>query len=365
MPEDRSVPLGIDHKTYIKTLQGDGKNLAWKQFTDAFWGSETLRAGARSETLFRRGFLRDKWALYGLDHNDIETYLSDFQAAQITQANGIYANVLQDRMLLNHTLAGYCVVPQIHALRGLDAGEVALSQDWSAHHAGATAPDLEVVVEPLIAGARGKVETVKVSKGQFEGFGKTGDMKRLSNITRDWSRAARLSYLFSQNLAQGRFMSDLFDGGQNRLSVILTRDLDSWDPVLTAATLMIGTAASRGRLSLAHGGISAPVDVDTGKVGAGAGISPEQTIERYDTHPETGAALRGLSVPGWEGIRTALMRIMDESSYMRVAMLDFTILEDGQLGLLGPSQLDLSGVQVHQPLLKQPVFARTMRKLTL
>lgn len=365
MPENTSVPLGIDHKTYIKTLEGDGKNLAWKQFTDAFWGSETLRAGARSETLFRRGFLRDKWVLYGLDHNDIETYLSDFQAAQITQANGIYANVLRDRMLLNHTLADYCVVPQIHALRGLGADEVALSQDWAAQHAGTSAPDLEVLVEPLIAGARGKVEVVKVSGGQFEGFGKSGDMKRLSDITRDWSRAARLSYLFSQNLPQGPFMSGLFGDAQNRLSVILTRDLDSWDPVLTAATLMIGTQASRGRLSLTQGGISAPVNVDTGTVGAAAGISPEQTVAQYDTHPETSAPLRGLTVPGWEGIHAALMRIMDESSYMRVAMLDFTLLEDGRLGLLGPSQLDLSGVQVHQPLLKQPVFAQTMRKLTL
>ncbi len=359
------LPLGIDHKTYIKTLQGDGKNLAWKQFTDVFWNSDTLRSGSKSEFLFRRGFLRDKWVLYGLESNDPEQYLSDFQAAQINQANGIYANVLQDRMLLNHTLADYCVVPKIHALRGLDAEEVALSGDWAAHHADGTGPDLEVLIEPLLAGARGKVEAVKIVKGQFEGFDKTGDMKLLSTITRDWSKSARLPYLFTDNLQQGPFMSDLYDGGQNRLSVILTRNLENWDPVLTAATLMIGTDASRGQLTLAQGGLSAPVNLDTGEVGAAAGIGAERTLERHDTHPETGAALRDLTVPGWTEIRAALMRIMDESSYMRVAMLDFTLLEDGRLGLIGPSQLDLSAVQVHQPLLHDPVFAETMRKLTL
>lgn len=365
MVNQPTLPLGVDHKNYIKTLQGDGKNLAWKQFTDAFWNSDALRAGSKNEFLFRRGFLRDKWVLYGLENNDPEQYLSDFQAAQISQANGIYANVLQDRMLLNHTLADYCVVPQIHALRGLDAEEVALTSEWSAHHADGTGPDLEVLVQPLMAGARGKVEVVKVSKGSFEGFSKTGDMKLLSTITRDWSKSARLPYLFADNLQQGKFMSDLFEGGQNRLSVILTRDLESWNPVITAATLMIGTQASRGRLTLGQGGLSAPVNLKTGKIGAAAGIGVEQTVERYDIHPETNAPLRGLSVPGWSDIRTALLRIMDESSYMRVAMLDFTLLEDGRLGLIGPSQLDLSAVQVHQPLLHDPVFAETMRRLTL
>lgn len=365
MVKHPNLPLGIDHKNYIKTLQGDGKNLAWKQFTDAFWNSDTLRAGSRAEFLFRRGFLRDKWVLYGLDSNDPEHYLSDFQAAQITQANGIYANVLQDRMLLNHTLADYCVVPRIHALRGLDAQEVALSGDWAAHCEDGTGPDLDVLIEPLLASTHGKVEVVNISKGKFEGFGKTGDMERLSNITRDWSKSARLPYLFADNLQQGQFMSGLFDGYQNRLSVILTRDLNSWDPVLSAATLMIGTRASRGRLTLAQGGLSAPVNLENGKIGTAAGIGMEQNVERHNAHPETGAPLRGLTVPGWSDIRATLLRIMDESSYMRVAMLDFTLLADGQLGLIGPSQLDLSAVQVHQPLLRDPVFAETMRKLTL
>lgn len=365
MADQKSLPLGIDHKTYIKTLQGDGKNLSWKQFTDVFWNSDALRAGVKNEFLFRRGFLRDKWVLYGFDDNDPEEYLSDFQAAQINQANGIYANVLQDRMLLNHTLADYCVVPKIHALRGLDAQEVALSGEWAAHHTDGTGPDLEVLIEPLLAGARGKVEVVNISNGRFEGLGKTGDMKLLSDITRDWSKAARLPYLFADNLQQGPFMSGLHAGGQNRLSVILTRNLDTWDPVISAATLMIGTGASDGRLTLARGGLSAPVDLATGTVGAAAGIGAEQTVERHDTHPETGAALRDLVVPEWQEIRAALLRIMDESSYMRVAMLDFTLLADGRLGLIGPSQLDLSAVQVHQPLLRDPVFTETMRKLTL
>ncbi|MFC3612435.1 sugar-transfer associated ATP-grasp domain-containing protein [Lutimaribacter marinistellae] len=365
MSTKSTLPLKIDHKSYIKTLSGEGKYHAWKQFSDAFWNSETLRAGSRSEFLFRRGFLRDKWVIYGFDDNDPEYFLSDFQAAQINQANGIYANVLQDRMLLCHTLAGYCTVPEIHALRGLDAEEVSLTQAWSAHRTAKEAPSLDIMIQPLLAGPRGKSATVSVNKGKFEGFGKSGDMTLLSNIVRDWSQASRVPYLFTDNLKQGAFMEGLYPHTQNRLSVIIGRDLDSWDPVLIAATLRIGTSTTSGNLDLVQGGLSAVVNAETGELGQVAQVDADMGLGFIESHPETGIVITGQVIPNWEEIRLELLRIMDESSYMRIALLDFTIMEDGRLGLLGPSQLDLSAVQVHQPLLRQKVFAETMRKLTL
>lgn len=360
-------PLGTDHKSYIRTLQGGDHALAWKQFTDAFWNSDAMGGQAKNEFLFRRGFLRDKWVLYGLEANDAEAYLSDFQMAQINLANGIYANVLQDRMLLIHTLSGYCAVPRIHALRGLNTEEVALTAEWSAHRDTGDGPPLDILIQPLLAGARGRVETARIRNGEFDGFGKQGDMKLLSNVTRDWSKATSQPYLFTDNMEQGAFMQGLYPGTQNRLTVILTRDLSNWDPILTAATLIIGADRVKGGIpDLVRGGLSAPVDPDTGRIGQVATVVSGNTVHFQDSHPDTGLQLSGLEVPNWARIREDLLRIMDESSYIRVAMLDFTLLgEDADLGLIGPSQLDLSAIQVHRPLLKDPVFAETMRKLVL
>lgn len=360
-----SSPLGVDHKTYCKTLEGDVRALAWKRFTDGFWSSDALGAGAKGEFLFRRGFLRDKWVAYDLGNNDAELYLSDFQAAQINNANGIYANVLQDRMLLNHTLAGYCAVPKIHALRGLDAEEVSLSGEWAAHRETGDGPDMDILIQPLLAMIRGRAETARLSGGMFEGFDKSGDMRLLSNITRDWSRAAWVPYLFTDNPVRGSFLTDLYPGARNSLSVILTRDLDSWDPVLTTATMLIGSRVSQGGVEIQRGGLSAPVDVATGRIGRAATLNERGGVTRHDTHPDTNAPISGQQVPGWDAIHATLLRIMDECSYMRVAMLDFTLLEDGSLGLIGPARQDLTPVQVHGPLLEDPVFAETMRRLTL
>lgn len=358
-------PLGVDHKAYIKSLADTDKLSAWKSYTDAFWNTDPLGGNAKAEFLFRRGFLRDKWVLYDLERQDSESYVSDFQAAEIRRANGIYANVLDDRMLLIHTLAGYCEVPRIHAMRGLDADEVSLTPEWAAHRAGRSAPDLDVHILPLLSGLQGRMETAALKSGEFSGFGKDGSIHRLSNIVKDWSLAARVPYLFTDAFEQGAFMSGLNAGSRNGLSVILARDLTNWEPLVVSAILRFGSKRSGGSLSMAAGGLSAPVDLQTGAVGPAAFLDAKNRMQRLKKHPDTGARIAGLDVPGWAGIRATLQRIIDESSYMRVAMLDFTLLHDGTLALLGPSSTEMAPFQVHEPLLNTPAFADVLRKLAL
>lgn len=382
-------PLQVDHRSYVKALEGPEHHQAWKQFTDTFWSSPPLGASERAEFLFRRGFLRDKWVLYGFRNADPERYLSDLQTARINQANDIYAPVLEDRMLLIHALSGYCRVPRIHALRGLNADQVGLSAEWQAHAACRPgAPPLEILIQPLLARARGRSETITLRDGQFEGFGKRGDLVRLSHIVRDWSRAAALPYLFTEILPQGAFLTGLYPPGRSHLCVLLTRDLDDWSPRLVAASAMIGSDRAPGRvrvapppeagepegtppgtgagLRLMDGALSAPVDLERGTLGAAAQIDTDgRRVVFHDRHPDSGARIAGAEVPGWAGFRDTLLQIMNESSYIRMAFLEFTLSEDGGPALLGPAAPDLSALQVHRPLLDDPVLAETLRKLAL
>jgi len=367
-PEPR-LPLGIDHKTYIRTLAGDERLASWKEFTDTFWNSPENRSAERTEFLFRRGFLRDKWRAYRLEANDAELFISDFQAMRIIQANGIYANVLRDRMLLFHALSHYCRVPEIHAMRGLDANEVSFSAAWQLHRNATFGqsglPELGVVVQPLVAGPRGRIARASIRAGGFNGFGKEGDMAQLSNIVRDWSKAARVPYLFSQYLEQGAFTAEIYPSTQNRLSVVLLRHLDSWDSSIVSATLVFGAKGVGDSMTLTDGALSAAVDLDNGRLSDAVGLDKDGRPVRHERHPDTGAPIKGRTLPGWDRILRTLDRIMSESTFIRVAMLDFVLLDDGELGLIGPSQMDLTAVQVHRPLLTDAAFVQIARKLIL
>ncbi|RFA27999.1 hypothetical protein CAI21_13875 [Alkalilimnicola ehrlichii] len=367
-PPGAAVPKPVtwDHKAYVQQLQGEARLAAWKEFSENYWKTKSGGTpGEKNEFLFRRGFYRNRWWLYGLGREDAANYLSDIQVCLLPAVNGVYANVANDRLLLNHALSAYCRVPVIHALRGLGAAEVSFSEEWEAHRAGSNdAPDMQVVIQPLPVSVQGRTETVSLAKGEFSGFGKHGPLKQLRHIVKDWSLAANSAYLFSEALVQGRFARQMFPGAVNRLHVLMGRHHDSWEPHIVAAVLCIGTLSSASRTSLEAGGLSARVDTHTGELTACVGLLEGPKLGRHDVHPDTGTPIVGSRVPQWDSIRASLLRIFDESSYLRVCAFDF-VLMDGELGLLGAALPDVVAIQVHRPLLADAVFADQLRRLKL
>lgn len=367
MARKTRYPLRVNHRSYITSLNTPQHHAAWKQFCADFWQSTATIPPEQMELLFLRGFLRDKWALYKFAQADCEFYLSDVQATLLRQANDIYAPVIEDRMLMSHALSGYFTVPRIHALRGWKAHEIGLSAEWQAHmDRHPAAPPLEVMIRPLRAGAPGRSARVSLRDGQFSGFGSQGSVARLSDIVRDWSDAAGQSYLFYEILPQDAALSPLFPRGRSHLSILLTRDLKDWTPRIVAACAVIDStrAAAADNLRLNNGALSAPVTLSSGALGPALGLTEGQMVT-HRKHPDTGARIDGLRLPGWTAIRKTLERMMDECSYLRLAFLNISIQSDGTPALLGPADPDLSVLQVHRPLLDDPVLAETLRKTAL
>lgn len=367
MARKTRYPLRVSHRSYITSLNTPQHHEVWKQFCANFWQSTAAIPPEQMESLFLRGFLRDRWALYRLQHEDYELYLSDVQAALLRQANDIYAPVIEDRMLMSHALSSYFTVPRIHALRGWKAHEIGLSAEWQAHaDRHPAAPPVEIMIQPLRAGAPGRSARVSLRDGQFSGFGTHGSLVQLSGIVRDWSDAAGQSYLFSEMLPQDAALGPLFPHGRSHLSILLTRDLKDWTPRIVAACAVIDSAraAAADSLRLSDGALSAPVNLTSGVLGPALGLTDGQMVP-HRKHPDTGARIDGLRLPGWTALREALGRMMDECSYLRLAFLNISIQPDGTRALLGPADPDLSVLQIHRPLLDDPVLAETLRKTAL
>ena len=367
MARKTRYPLRVSHRAYIASLNTPRHHEVWKQFSENFWQNTTAIPPEQMEFLFLRGFMRDKWILYRLQHEDCELYLSDVQAALLREANDIYAPVIEDRMLMLHALSSYFTVPRVHALRGWKANEIGLSAEWQAHtDRHPAAPPLEVLIQPLRAGASGRSARVSLRDGQFSGFGMQGSLAQLSDIVRDWSEASGQSYLFSETLPQDAALGPLFPRGRSHLSILLTRDLKDWSPRIVAACAVIDStsAAAAGSLRLSDSALSAPVSLSHGVLGPALGLVDGQMVA-HRKHPDTGARIDGLRLPGWTAIHKTLERMMDECSYLRLAFLNISIQPDGTLALLGPADPDLSVLQVHRPLLGDPVLAETLRKTAL
>jgi hypothetical protein len=105
---------------------------------------------------------------------------------------------------------------------------------------------------------------------------------------------------------QAPFWRALFPGTVNtiRLLTIWPRDAR---PFLAAASQKIGTSASVPADNFARGGLAAAIDIETGRMSAAR--MRRDVRERIARHPETGAPIEGVVLPGWPDLVSEILRI--------------------------------------------------------
>ena len=101
---------------------------------------------------------------------------------------------------------------------------------------------------------------------------------------------------------------------------------------IAAAAHRFGSARAGALDNFSKGGLSAAVDRETGALSAAAtptGCGPVW----HDHHPDTGAAIAGVSVPGWQEIRDQLRTIAAETTTFDHVGWDIVVTGPGSSGL--------------------------------
>lgn len=345
-------PLGLDHRVFVRHLEGEDRLKAWQAFTHEFWErSGPVPSADHLRFLFRRGFYPDRWWTYGMKKNGPDAYLSDMQGSLLYRVNGIYAPVLDNRLLLRRAMDQYCRVPEAWYLLGQDGQGLELASAWKRldSSSGASGETL-VLVQPMDAACQGRSGVFRIRAGQFEGAGKRGSMRQLRALVRTWALSAGSSYLFSELVEQGAFARGLFPDAFNRLHVVMLRDPETWKPSIAAAVLRIGTRRSAPLDGFDAGGISAWVDPASGTLTRCLLRQASAPPKAVETHPDTDERLTGAVIPDWDRAAAMLLTLFEQSSYLRACSFDFVLADDG-LALIDASPLpDLAALQAHQPL---------------
>jgi hypothetical protein len=109
------------------------------------------------------------------------------------------------------------------------------------------------------------------------------------------------------------------------------------------------------------GGISVPVDPETGRLGLGRmhplkGKRPEQ---RFEIHPDSGAQLTGAVVPHWDRITGAVLQAAGSLPFNRMGGWDVLVdATDTPIILEANGNSDVNLLQVHGGLLAEPRIRR-------
>ncbi|WP_164701387.1 sugar-transfer associated ATP-grasp domain-containing protein [Modestobacter sp. KNN46-3] len=298
-------------------------------------------AGRLHPSMWRRGFLSNRWYAYPGIHDPAVPFISDAAVeallrrlndpagARLLEDKNVFADVVVARGLA-------AAAPEVYGvgLRGTLHGRSAAALDRMR-----TAPD--VVLKPLDgAGGRG----VRIVAGE-----------RVEGLVAGEPGAA---VLVQERLEQHPQLRAVHPGSLNTLRALAIR-LPDGDPVVAAAVHRWGTAASGAVDNVSSGGLCSAVDLATGRLGPAVGRPRERGRPTYDRHPDTGVPIAGETVPHWGEVLDLVGQLMTAFPEVTHVGWDVCVTDRGPLVLEGNAGVpNLNVFQFHGSFLADPRVRR-------
>lgn len=302
----------------------------------------------------RGGFKATSKTFYTQAHGvkDLRNYLPDAAFRPMGLTNGKLARgILNDKLLFERLLSKHVAVPQNLAL--IERGEIfSLSFNGMIRDVPSLLRFAQVhplVLKPAL-GSKGK--GVFSLRGEGEGFSIDGTPTSPAEVAK---LTAKLDgYLITPWVQPAAYAAAVFPGAGHTVRVITLQDPgDDHRPFIVAALHKFGTEASAPTDNWSRGGLFTPLDVETGVLGA-ALEEPSKTAGQpvwHDVHPDTGAVIKGLEVPRWDELKTALLELVAAFPFFRYVGWDVLVTEEGFCVLEGNPAPVIISLQLERPLL--------------
>jgi hypothetical protein len=308
-----------------------------------------------------RGFLAESASLYDLPRNDAAEYVNDYvrrhRFRKINPLPALFDHKLLMRVAL---LQGGFAQAETVAVIGPDGAQLF---PLSERRQPISAAELEqwlledggpFVIKPESSTrGRGVALIERVNGALVQRRGTQTQPFRL--------RPSSAVTLIERVLRQGDFWQRLNPSSANSIRVVTMWTPGDPAPFVGMAVQRIGTAGTAPTDNFSGGGICAPVDLGTGRLGTGR-RKPEHgggAHVAYPRHPDTGAAIEGEVLPAWDRVCDTVLRATQALPFIRYSGWDVLVDDRGTPVIIeGNNNTDVNLFQVHGGLLRDPRVRR-------
>lgn len=309
----------------------------------------------------RHGFSSRHWRLYDLDRNDPGDYLPSFADLDFgLERPSLFA--LRDKLAFSLVMA-HLGARSPRALGFISEGRLLFLGDpadrtdslalLALRHGG-------VVVKPLAGVAGQRITLLTVADGALFANHQPVDDTALATLV-----AQGDGLLVTELALQGRYAEAIAPRSVNTV-----RLLTMWDeglPFLAAAAHRFGLPRTYpiDNFHGGKGGLSAPVDLDTGIMGSAATLSEHGELVHFTAHPDSGASIAGGTVPGWPDVVAETLRVAGSLPQHPYVGWDLVVTDEGASFLEANAPPGTLVWQVHGGLLCDPRVRRACAALGL
>ncbi|GAA3074120.1 MULTISPECIES: sugar-transfer associated ATP-grasp domain-containing protein [Actinomycetes] len=314
-----------------------------------------------------QGFLSRSVTLYDLPNADQQDYVTDVQ--RYTRTKRMVHEHLQE--ILDNKFSFFLLMNQL----GLDSDVVPLLGLYSRGEV-AVFPhddqvplreflqtrlevDRRVFVKPL-RGAEGRfVVAIRRTEDGWRMNGRDCDFEEVAS----WIEARPKPMLFEAAVPQAPEQARLNPESTNTLRVLTMPDLTRGkEPFVAVAVQRIGTGRSNHVDNWTQGGLSAKIDLETGRLSRAGQLPDDHTPVWHSVHPDSGAQIEGALVPFWEETKALVLDGAKRLSFMEYIGWDIIVSPTGPVILEANVNSGMNVLQVHGPLLADERVRRYFEK---
>ena len=156
--------------------------------------------------------------------------------------------------------------------------------------------------------------------------------------------------IIQERARQGEYASSFYPRSINTLRIVSIRPEGEIKHEIVGALQRIGTDASAPVDNFSQGGLTALIDLESGVLGkASSGDYFDRDGKRisYSKHPDTGAQIEGVAVPGWHGIRDKIVEVTEQLPFFEYIAWDLVVQDHGVSVLETNMKSSLNIFQVH------------------
>jgi hypothetical protein len=308
----------------------------------------------------RHGFNTRTVFFYGTEGvPDPRLYVSDWQEwAFSRRPNRSYGLLLDDKLLFWLMMSG--LTPHVAALEGfIEQGRFSPLEGSGL----AACP-----VGQLIAGAREPL-VIKPARG-YHGTGVAiiepgaATLKvsgRSIPLEAFVSGLRRGVHVVAPPIRQASYSRTVFPGSANSIRLMTVIDVDSGEPFVPFAVHRFGSVQTAPLDAFFRGGVAAPIDIPTGRMGPALAL-PREGRRSIEAHPDTGARITGVAIPGWQAICEHMLGVARQLPFLPYIGWDIIVTDDGFVINEGNTDPSLRLLQTFAPALGDERFARFLRR---
>ncbi len=311
---------------------------------------------------WRRGFMAQSAVIYDFPNNSPTDYVNDYvrrhRAKHINPVPALFDHKLVLRSaLLQH---GF---PQADTVAMIANGTVQLFPFSPDRRRWMTTAELEAWL--LKEGGRFVLKPQSSTRGKGVALIESGDhglvRRRGNRVSPFHVQGTGGVKLIERVLRQGEFWQRLNPSSANTIRVLTMWTPGDASAFIGAAVQRIGTADTAPTDNWSGGGICAPVDLATGRMGRGRmhPLKGNAAQPFYTHHPDTGAAIDGELLPHWADVKDTVLRACAALPLIRYAGWDVLVDDAGKPVIIEANHnSDVNLMQVHGGLLRLPEVRR-------